>query len=205
MAENRPRDRVIVACVFVGNLFINIFMQVGPHDAVSNLSQWVEFIFHARVRWLEPKAIDIYGRPITLCLTIIFGVWFCSPWLVAFYRWSAGIKQAEEPVFITASVEQLLDRISGLMPSDAQKIAAPFKGKWLKVSGPLESVSDTLNDQLLVRLVDPPASRVQMFFNSGWRGRLELLMRGQPVKIAGRIVVISEGHVWLENCELLAP
>ena len=88
-----------------------------------------------------------------------------------------------------------------------QRIAEPYIGKWLKVSGRLHDVSKYSSTTFVTLEADSPLKIPDItlklrFDDSVWGDRLALLHRGDHVSIIGKIEEISAVTITLTDCEL---
>jgi hypothetical protein len=88
----------------------------------------------------------------------------------------------------------------------AQRLAEPFIGKWMKISG---SLGDVLGDSAPLGLVIFEGrsmfdrNLVNMFFKSPeWLNRLSTLKRGDSITVVGEIKEVNSLSVKLDNCEI---
>jgi hypothetical protein len=85
----------------------------------------------------------------------------------------------------------------GLTDMQAQKLVAPFLGKWMQVSGAVSHVGDT--GQVTFK-----GREVYMWFRGPeWLDRLAMLSPGSQISVVGRITKIQYSSVRLEDCELV--
>jgi hypothetical protein len=88
----------------------------------------------------------------------------------------------------------------------ADSLASPFIGKWIRISGPLNDaqsfkyfVQVTFGDRTLVA----DKSHVYAYFDhKPWADRLAMLRRGDTVTLIGRIKSVDAGSLHVEHCEL---
>jgi len=89
----------------------------------------------------------------------------------------------------------------------AQKLAAPYIGKWIKITGPLSNVGELSGDSFQVTFADrglrTSQAQVYMYFKREWVDRLSVLKQDDRITILGKISGISGVQVDLENCELI--
>lgn len=112
----------------------------------------------------------------------------------------------EERVFIVEPVESVL-----AVPPDAtglhvQRTKAVYRGKWLRVSAPLNSLmffESAYEPFYQVTLQGKATRRAYLYFLSEWGDRLEHLKPGQLLTVVGRVQEIdATATLHLEHCEL---
>lgn len=104
-----------------------------------------------------------------------------------------------------------LQYLSGLYANrtglQADKLAAPYIGKWIEVSGRIEIATPFLEEASTLSL---ELDQARDGFRYAWmmfltdRGRLEVLAPDTKITAVGRIKSIQESQIELLECELLA-
>ncbi len=105
-------------------------------------------------------------------------------------------------VFVDVTHEYLIGLFKDKLGIQANKLIAPYIGKWMSVSGKL---GDVLGDQLLqVTFASVKVNEyLYMYFDKSWRDRLAVLQPGQIIHVIGRIDTVDTVSVALRDCELL--
>ncbi|HEY2034062.1 MAG TPA: hypothetical protein VGH02_10295 [Rhizomicrobium sp.] len=109
--------------------------------------------------------------------------------------------------FVRESVtpSYLCDLYEGKTSIQASKLAAPFVGKWLRVSGPLQNVTEPTTDgQFFVSLKQKSISDPLIFlqFGSEWLEKLTIIPRGDIITAIGQISAVTRFDISLKNSEL---
>ena len=89
----------------------------------------------------------------------------------------------------------------------AQRLIEPYIGKWMRVSGPLDDVSNNEYFSQVVFERRPGTHTVTyMYFRQpDRRDRLSVLRRGTELTVLGQIERVNAMEVHLNNCELIHP
>jgi hypothetical protein len=86
----------------------------------------------------------------------------------------------------------------------AEKLVEAFIGKWVRVSGTVGNVTAIAGGGAKVQLPrDSEHSMVFMRFND--KSVVEVLKKGDPITVIGKIRQVSTLWLELENCELEKP
>lgn len=86
----------------------------------------------------------------------------------------------------------------------ADKLAAAFIGKWMRISGTLDEVLP-VEQASIVTMERPDAlsfKYVYMYFDNSWTDRLSMLKHGNPITVVGEISEIGRPLMRLRNREL---
>jgi hypothetical protein len=117
---------------------------------------------------------------------------------------------ADGRVIIDATPAYLVGFFKGHTHIQAEKLTEAYRGKWLKVSGPLGDVMGNTSERAQVTFArNAPIFvgryfQVFMYFDrSQWDDRLSVLRPGTKITVIGRIREINRIEVHLENCELV--
>ena len=105
-------------------------------------------------------------------------------------------------VMVNVAPEYLTGFFVQHMSIHAKKLAEPFIGKWMKISGQLAEISPG-KYSIAVRFIDPPVSFLSMSFKHDWKDRLEILRRGDQITVLGKLTEISRTTIRLEDCEIM--
>jgi len=116
----------------------------------------------------------------------------------------------EERIFVSVAPEDLMKIHKGHTEIQANKLTASYIGKWIKVSGTVQNVSKSLDNQKVYVSLDDEGSSIfdyffeQMAFSSDqWLERLEIIPRGHHMTVIGQIDGIDSHRLSLVNCELI--
>lgn len=120
--------------------------------------------------------------------------------------------QATERIVVDVTPEYLVGLFKDYTSVQADKLAAPYLGKWIEISGPLGDVFPrkpagggryTLSVFFADRGIGFNKSYVFLQCDEAWLDRLTILPRGSNIKILGLIEKISRVEIRLGNCELV--
>ena len=115
-------------------------------------------------------------------------------------------RATEERVEVDVTPEYLTGFFKDHMDVQAQKLAAPFIGKWMTVSGPLGNVGAWRGTYSQVTFnrpgVDVPAIYM-IFRDEAQVDRLSVLKHGDRMTVCGRIDELDCVRVQLDPCELI--
>jgi hypothetical protein len=115
--------------------------------------------------------------------------------------------EAEERVFVpsTVTLAYLVGLFDKHTTTQANRLASPFIGKWMRVTGPFRDLSELAAIGRLNVTMGTNAEwdLAHYCFLPEWRDRLEALVPGTEIRIAGRIVRIGQASLFLEDCELV--
>jgi hypothetical protein len=111
----------------------------------------------------------------------------------------------ESKIIVDVTYEYLMSFYKDRMSYQADALFAPYKNKWISLSG---SIADIRSFELLssrevfVVLVNPPSSRIGVYFDYIWNDRLQVLRKGHEVSTLCQIIKADVLSVRLEHCEL---
>lgn len=110
-------------------------------------------------------------------------------------------------IYIQAKPSELTSIYQGRTELQANKLAAPYIGKWMKVAGKIHDIS-TPGGRVLVALVDVPDRDfngvIFLYFSRElWLERLEILSHGHPITAEGKVTGLAFPGISLEDCELI--
>src|SRR5438105_1880599 len=87
----------------------------------------------------------------------------------------------------------------------ADKLAASYKGKWMRVVGTVFNVRDSYTGfEVPVQVRGDPDVAIFLTFDRKWGGHVSILRRDDPIEAVGRIRSIGGWGVNLERCELIS-
>lgn len=111
--------------------------------------------------------------------------------------------EAPERTFIEETPDSLSKLFSpNLTTMQAKRVAEPFIGKWLRVTGELDDAQD-FESFVQVTLKGSRPTYLYLYFSRD-RDRLNLLRPGQLITVAGKIKDFSSNDFHLDDCELVA-
>lgn len=119
------------------------------------------------------------------------------------------VSRSEERLIVDVTAEYLADFFINSMAIHGKRLVEPYIGKWMKVSGPLGNIMNSIYS-LQVTFSDRGllANNVQifMFFDKEqWLDRVSVLKRGDHLTVLGQIKDVSSIDIHLEHCELISP
>jgi len=96
--------------------------------------------------------------------------------------------------------------LRGHMSIQSQKLAEPFRGKWMTFTRPVLNVTKGENGcYALVGRAKPALGSLNLCFDLAWENRLTVLSQGQPITVTGKVQMLTEGGMIFEECELSEP
>lgn len=95
----------------------------------------------------------------------------------------------------------LYSRLEGYTAIQAKKLLDIYVGKWMKLSGAVDHVSESSDGSCLVRFRGE--IRIYMSFEKKWIDQLSILRPGSNITVIGRIESVEAMGVNLGNCELV--
>jgi hypothetical protein len=114
---------------------------------------------------------------------------------------------SSEQIVVDVTPEYLTGFFKEYTDIQAKKLAAPYIGKWMKISGPLEDVGEFSGYACQVtfadRLFSTSKTTVFMYFKKEWIERLSILKRNDSIAVLGKIKDVTRVSVSLDNCELV--
>lgn len=101
--------------------------------------------------------------------------------------------------------EYLYDIPKKHLAVEAGMLIAPYIGKWLRVSGVVDTIYDYGTKQYWVILKSPIDSEqfIALKFGPDWADRVSILHPGQFINASGQIETIRASEVGLKQCELM--
>jgi hypothetical protein len=117
----------------------------------------------------------------------------------------------EERAFVSVTPEYLTNFYRQHTSTQADTLAEPYIGRWMKVSGTVSDVSKLTKAYALVRFERPdPHPEGFVDIRTYFRGetlvdRVSLLPRGQHVVVVGQIKGVSQVTLDLDNCDVIEP
>lgn len=116
---------------------------------------------------------------------------------------SASVSAPREFIYVKPS--DLLGMRKGLTGAQAERLVAPYKGKWMTITTKVLDVSAELRlGFVLLQGQDPDGSRVLFNFPSAAHDRLQLMPSGHEVTISGKLDKVDTWMISLGDCELVS-
>src|SRR5208283_2554124 len=93
----------------------------------------------------------------------------------------------------------------------SERIVAPFKGKWIKVEGDLDDVTEMYGDTVEISFKDLKftgryanfKNLAMTFIDKKWIDYIDGLKKGTHLVVQGQISRISKMSIRIENCEIV--
>lgn len=111
-----------------------------------------------------------------------------------------------ERVFLgsNSTPEFLVAQVKGHTKLQARKVIEVYLGKWLKVAGTVQDVSDRFSRGVEATVILPSSLWVVLDFDARWTDRVSILIKGSAITVVGQLQAVSEGGVvTLGQCEIV--
>lgn len=144
--------------------------------------------------------------------SIIIGGYFLDKVL-----WVAGAHKAQYGTMFPASKEDkiavspeyLMELYKDRMSAEGDRLIAPYRGKWMKVTVEVNDIygPDQVGRRVIYiigYLLSGTKSRIGLMFDEEWIDRISVIQRGQHLVISGRLSQVSSSGIELGDCEILA-
>jgi hypothetical protein len=106
-------------------------------------------------------------------------------------------------IFLTMTPDELMSLYTGLTPTDGKKRTRIYLDKWITLSVPLRAVDGPNQLGVLsISFSTPRYNYIGMEFEHTWADRFAVITLGQIISVNCQIKEISEGSMYLRNCEL---
>ncbi len=108
-------------------------------------------------------------------------------------------------IVVNVEPNYLTGMFKGYTILQAKKLAENYMGKWMKLAGPINDVTQ-LGDTYIVYLENhlyQSGATVSMRFDKSWKDRLSVLKIGDNIVVLGQIKEIDRTVVLLDKCELI--
>jgi hypothetical protein len=115
-------------------------------------------------------------------------------------------RSSQPRVIVDVTPEYLMRLYENKMSAQAQTLAAPYIGKWLRIQGKLEDIRRSYGGAVSVSLQREGAVsglNLHAFFDGDWYDRLIVMPSGTKVSLIGQIFEVEKFNVMLHNCELV--
>lgn len=114
----------------------------------------------------------------------------------------------DDRIEVNVKPKYLLRLYKGHSSIQADKLAEPYIGKWIRVSGRVYDITDSLGGcrvSFHQRWLDGPGIDLSltMVFGPEWRDRLSIMKRGTRIKVRGKIKEVNRAWINLTECELV--
>jgi hypothetical protein len=129
-------------------------------------------------------------------------------------RKSSASPKAQEPappitlpdgrVLIRERPEHLMRMCSKLLRIEADRVTAPYKGKWIKITGDVEDILKQSSTMFLYLTLRENKWCGMTFDSAAWADHLNLLVKGSRIRVLGKIESIHPDKLYLTECELVA-
>jgi len=107
---------------------------------------------------------------------------------------------------IDVSLDDLRNLYKDKMTAEGDRLFLPYRGKWTKVSGKVDDVSESLlGSRRVVHLANDKQGTTTLLFEPSWHDRLAVLRKGQVIFAICQIQAASVYSVQLDYCELPDP
>jgi hypothetical protein len=107
---------------------------------------------------------------------------------------------------VDVTPEELATLYKDHLTAQAERLAEPYIGKWMKISGQLWNLHKSSGGNSILVIRGPGSGFWPILFLNfmpEWESRVEVLRRDQNVSVVGKIDRISEDSLHLRDCELL--
>lgn len=98
-------------------------------------------------------------------------------------------------VFVTITPKELRANCIGRTMTAAERLTAPFIGKWMKLSRPINDVSCKEHGSIV--WLDDEESLISLHFEPSWNSRLDVLQIQESITAIGEIQEITQRYVRL--------
>lgn len=108
-------------------------------------------------------------------------------------------------IFVAVTPEYLTSLFKDHMGIQAEALVAPYMGKWMTLSGPLDNVVAGFDKGHQVSLSNYTFNPIwiSMHFAQEWSGRLAVVPKGTVLTIIGKIWTVNSMQMSLNECELV--
>jgi hypothetical protein len=160
---------------------------------------------HRLVRLFGSAGFSLESR---WALSVLIGlIPVVSIYLVFHFAWWVGVQHARygtvfpesKEHLITAPPEVLMSFYKDRTNSEGDRLAAPYKGKWMSVTAIIHDIREGFDDTVTV-FSDGP---VTLSFEKNWLTSLQTSRRGDRIYALGRLTRVTESTISLDDCELI--
>jgi hypothetical protein len=111
----------------------------------------------------------------------------------------------EQQIDVGVTPADLFGFFSGNTDVQADALLAPFLGKWITISGHLQTLRKSGSDYQVIldeHFFPKTTNNVLFHFGDQWGPQLEVLKIGAELTVRGRIESLSQAFLTVEGCEL---
>ncbi len=112
------------------------------------------------------------------------------------------IRAVEPRKIVPVEPEYLAGLHHDLLSVQAQRLVEPYIGKWMRVAGSIRDIDDARQFLIVSRETPRNGASVHMIFRPKWGSSLNVLRRGDPFQVEGKISRVDAAGVTLRDCEL---
>lgn len=100
--------------------------------------------------------------------------------------------------------QYLAAQMDGKTAYQSERLLEIYIGKWMRVRGPIENISTTIIDNIMIVTLDVGNSmKAGLYFDkSKWLDHLSILPVGATILAAGKIRKVERFWIWLNECDL---
>lgn len=115
----------------------------------------------------------------------------------------------EERIFVDVPPAYLTGLLKDRLEIHGQKLVEPYIGKWLRVTGAVKNVVNSIDGNSVIMSLDPVTAidliLLLVKFDIKWQDRVHTLRENQQISVIGKIVTIQLFNLILEDCEFGKP
>lgn len=95
-------------------------------------------------------------------------------------------------------------QMDGKTAYQSERLLDIYIGKWMRVGGPIDNISTTIIDSVMMVTLDVGNSMKAglQFEKSKWLDHLSILSVGETISVVGKIRKVERFWIWLDECEL---
>jgi hypothetical protein len=116
-------------------------------------------------------------------------------------------QNSEGRIFVGPDItpQFLVSLLSGHTEVQAERLLDIYVGKWIKVSGDVSHVGKFEHGHSTVMFTSQrlEVPSIIMHFGGAWTERLSVLRLGNKINVIGRIDLVQELRIFLDDCELV--
>jgi len=106
-----------------------------------------------------------------------------------------------ERIFVEATPSNLVELVRDKISTQADRLIAPYLGKWMKATGIVDDVSTTNYWGQIETKQNGKGYYFRFEFDPKWNGRLQILHKDQKIAVIGKIRNIGSYTIYLTECE----
>jgi tRNA_anti-like len=111
-------------------------------------------------------------------------------------------------IIVDATPEYICGLYNGKLDIQGAQLSAPYVGKWMRISGTVENVNNASMDGYFISLREYNGSSgaiVLTEFDKRWAEYIQVIKRGDRVRILGQIYSVGRESLVLVHSELVDP